>query len=56
MFACKQGFLRPEKIHRSQPDLNQRTLDLEASTLPRDHRGRPFVGINRAEFDGVFKT
>ena len=31
----------PEKIHRPQPDLNPRTLDLEASTLPRDHRGRP---------------
>ena len=34
------GFLRPEKIHRPQPGLNPRTLDLEASTLPRDHRGR----------------
>ena len=31
-------FLRPEKIHRPQPDLNLRTLDLEANTLPRDHR------------------
>ena len=28
-------------IHRPQPDLNSRTLDLEASTLPRDHRGQP---------------
>ena len=26
--------LRPEKIHRPQPDLNPRTLDLEARTLP----------------------
>ena len=26
--------LRPEKIHRRQPGLNPRTLDLEASTLP----------------------
>ena len=34
------GFLCPEKIHRPQPVLNPRTLDLEASTLPRDHRGR----------------
>ena len=34
------GFLRPEKIHRPQPDLNPRTLDLEASRLPRDHPGR----------------
>ena len=34
------GFLRPEKIHRPQPDLSPRTVDLEASTLPRDHRGR----------------
>ena len=33
-------FLRHEKIHRPQPDLNPRTLDLEASTLSRDHRGR----------------
>ena len=28
------------KIHRSQPGLNPRTLDLEANTLPQDHRGR----------------
>ena len=34
------GLLRPEKIHRFQSSLNPRTLDLEASTLPRDHRGR----------------
>ena len=34
------GFLRPEKIHRPQSGLNQRTLDLEASTLPLDYRGR----------------
>ena len=34
------GILRPEKIHRLQSGLNSRTLDLEASTLPRDHRGR----------------
>ena len=33
-------FLRPEKIHQPQPGLNPRTLDLEAITLPRDHRGR----------------
>ena len=33
-------FLHPEKIHRPQPGLNPRTLDLEASTVPRDHRGR----------------
>ena len=25
------GFLRPEKIHRPQPDLNPRTADLQAS-------------------------
>ena len=31
------GFLRPEKIHRPQLDLNPQTLDLEASTLTRDH-------------------
>ena len=34
------GFLRPEKIHQPQPSLNQPTLDLEVSILPRDHRGR----------------
>ena len=34
------GFLRHENINRPQPDLNPRTLDLEASTLPPDHRGR----------------
>ena len=28
----------PEKIHRPQSGLNMRTLVLEASTLPRDHR------------------
>ena len=27
-------------VHGPQLDLNPRTLDLEASTLPRDHRGR----------------
>ena len=30
--------LRPEKIHRTQQGLNLRTLDLEASALPLDHR------------------
>ena len=34
------GFLRPEKIHWPHPSLNPQTLELEASTLPRDHRGR----------------
>ena len=28
------------KVHRPQPGLNSRTLDLDASTLPRDHQGR----------------
>ena len=28
------------KVHRRQSGLNPRILDLEASTLPRDHRGR----------------
>ena len=32
--------LHPEKIHRPQPDLNSQTLDLKASMLPRDHRGK----------------
>ena len=41
------GFLCPEKIHRPQPGLNPRTLDLEVSTLPRDHRGRLSFYINR---------
>ena len=36
------GFLRPEKIHWQQPGLNRRSLDLEMSTLPRDHRGYIF--------------
>ena len=31
-------FFRPKKIHRTQSGLNLRTLDLEASTLPRNHR------------------
>ena len=40
------GFLRPEKIHRSQPGWNPRILDLEASTLPLEHRGRHIFVIN----------
>ena len=39
------GFLRPEKIHRPQPDMNPRTLDLEASTLPRDHLVRQVMEL-----------
>ena len=36
------------KIHRPQSGLNPRTLDLEASTLPRDHRDRLMdVGCRR---------
>ena len=34
------GFLCPEKLHRPQPGLNPQTLDLKASTLPRDRRDR----------------
>ena len=34
------GILRPEKIYRPQSGLNLRTLDLEASKLPRYHRGQ----------------
>ena len=33
-YLCS-GFLRPEKIHRPQSGLNPRTLNLEASTLPK---------------------
>ena len=40
------GFLRPKKTHRPQTDLNPRTLDLEASTLLRDHRGRQPDTVN----------
>jgi hypothetical protein len=28
------------KSHRPQPGLNPRTMDLEVSTLPRDHLGQ----------------
>jgi hypothetical protein len=42
--ACKSlqedlcsGFLRSEKVHRPYRGMNPRTLDFEASTLPRDH-------------------
>ena len=45
------GVLRPEKIHRPQLDLNPRTLDLEASTLPRDHRGRLGSMVTRLPTD-----
>ena len=44
------GFLCPENMHRPQPNLNPRGLELEASTLPRDHRGRHLSsnrGINK---------
>ena len=34
------GFLRHEKIHRPQPDLNPRNLDFEASAFPQGHRDR----------------
>ena len=37
------GFLHPEKIHWPQPGLNPRTLDLEVSTLPWDHRDRQCI-------------
>ena len=30
-----------------QPGFNPRTLDLEASTLPREHRGRLHVQVNK---------
>ena len=43
------GFLRPEKIHRPQSGLNTRTLDFEASTLLRDHRGRLNEGVNKTQ-------
>ena len=33
------------KTHRPQPGLNPRTLNLEAITLPRDHRGRGGLSI-----------
>ena len=45
------GFLLPEKIHRPQPGLNPRTLDPEASTLSRDHRGD--YGLNVCRHLGV---
>ena len=35
---CAQDFYVLKKIHR--------TLDLEESTLPRDHRGRPAFILN----------
>ena len=39
-----------KKIHLPQPDLNPRTLDLEASTLPRDHRVRPIQAFSQSSF------
>ena len=43
---------RPEKIHRLQPNLNPQSLNLEASTLPRDHR----VRLNNANFGILFES
>ena len=40
-------FLRPEKIHRPQPGLNPRTLDLEVSTLSE---------TTEADYNNVYKT
>ena len=40
------GFLRPEKIYWLQQGLNLWTLDLEASTLPRDHRGQLSLSLD----------
>ena len=37
------------KIHRPQPGLNPQTLDLKASTLPQDHRGRELIILNTVE-------
>ena len=37
---CALDFYVLKKINRPQTDLNPRTFDLEAGTLPRDHRGR----------------
>ena len=45
------GFLRPEKMHLPLSGLNPRTLDLEASTLPRDHR--VFYRDHWREFGGT---
>ena len=40
--------IRGKKIKKLGVEgLNPRTLDLEASTLPRDHRGRLFTTIKR---------
>ena len=41
------------KIHRPQPDLKPRTLDFEASTLPRDHRGRQSLYKDNIINDGT---
>ena len=41
-----QDFYVLKKSHRLQPGLNPRTLDLEASTVPLDHRGRPRSILN----------
>jgi hypothetical protein len=48
------GFFRPEKIDRPQPDLNPRILDLEASTLTRDHWGRPTTPYSHSFWARIF--
>ena len=54
------GFLLPEKTHRPQPGLNPRTLELEASTLSRDHRSRhnqaKKYGNSTQEIDSVVRV
>ena len=45
-----QDFYVLKKIHRPQSSLNPRTLYLEASTLPRDHRGRLIITDNNHQF------
>ena len=55
--TCAQEFYVLKKIHRPQPDLNPRTLDLEASTLPRNHRGRRVARLlTPFQSDNAWKT
>ena len=50
------GLYRAEKIHLPQPDLNPRIMDLEASTVPRDHQGRQFFYNNNFLISLYYRT
>ena len=51
MLMRAENILVPKKmLHKKWREKIPRTLDLEASTLPRDHRGRLSYAVNTRQF------